>query len=51
MSSKQIQITTYQITKEFIIEEKLTGEGVGFFCTLGMTSPAKFETICIFLMR
>ena len=38
------------ITKEFIIKEKLTKEGVGFLCLLGMTSPIKFETICVFLM-
>ena len=30
MSLKQIQIITYQISKEFIIKEKLTQEGVEF---------------------
>ena len=50
MSSKQIRITTYQITKEFIMKEKLTKKGVRFLCILGMTSPIKFETICVFLM-
>ena len=50
MSLKQIRITTYQITKEFIMKEKLTKEGVGFLCILGMTSAIKFETICVFLM-
>ena len=50
MSLKQIRITTYQITKEFIMKEKLTKEGVGFLSLLGMTSPIKFGMICIFLM-
>ena len=50
MNSKQIQITTYQITKEFIMKEKLKKEGVEFLCILGMTSPIKFETISVFLM-
>ena len=50
MSLKQIQIITYQITKEFIMKEKLTTEGVGFLCILGMTSPIKFETISVLLM-
>ena len=35
---------------EGIHYEKLTKEGVGFLCILGMTSPKKFETICVFLM-
>ena len=30
MNLKQIRITTYQITKEFIMKEKLTKEGAGF---------------------
>ena len=50
MNSKQIQIATYQITKEFIMKEKLKKEGVEFLCILGMTSPIKFETISVFLM-
>ena len=50
MNLKQIQIITYQITKKFIMKEKLTKEGVGFLCIVGMTSPIKFETICVFLM-
>ena len=50
MSLKQIQIIGYQITKEFIMKEKLTKEGMGFLCILGMTSPIKFETICVFMM-
>ena len=50
MNLKKIQITTYQITKEFIMKEKLKKEGVEFLCILGMTSPIKFETICVFLM-
>ena len=50
MSLKQIQIITYQITKEFIMKKKLTKEGMGFLCTLRMTSPIKFEMICVFLM-
>ena len=50
MNLKQIQITTYQITKEFIMKEKLTKEEVGFLSILGMTLPIKFETICVFLM-
>ena len=50
ISLKQIQIIGYQITKEFIMKEKLTKEGMGFLCILGMTSPIKFETICVFLM-
>ena len=50
MSLKQIQIVTYQITKEVIMKEKLIKEGVGFLCILGMTSPIKFETICLLLM-
>ena len=50
MSLKQIQIITYQITKEFIMKEKLTNEGVGFLYILGMTSPIKFETICVLLI-
>ena len=32
------------------MKEKLTKEGVGFLCILGMTSPIKFETICVLLM-
>ena len=44
MSLKQIQITTYQITKEIFMREKLTNNGVGFSCILGMTSPIKFES-------
>ena len=47
MSLKQIQIITYQITKECIVKEKLTKEVVGFSCMLGMTSAIKFETIAI----
>ena len=35
---------------EGIHYEKLTKEGVGFLCILGMTSPIKFETIFVFLM-
>ena len=31
MRLKQIQITTYQITKEFIMKEKLIKEGVGSY--------------------
>ena len=31
-------------------EKKLTKEGGGFFCILGMILPIKFETICLFLM-
>ena len=50
MSLKQIQIITYQITKEFIMKEKLAKEEMGFLCVLGMTSPIKFETIFVFLM-
>ena len=50
ISLKQIRITTYQITKEFIMKEKLTKEGVEFLCMLGMTSPIKIRTICVFLM-
>ena len=50
MSLKQIRITTYKITKEFIMKEKLTKEEVGFLSILGMTLPIKFETICVFLM-
>ena len=50
LSLKQIQIITYQITKEFIMKEKLTKEGVGFLRILGMTFPIKFETICVLLM-
>ena len=50
MNLKQIQIITYQVTKEFIMKEKLTKEGVGFLCIVGMTSAIKFETICVFLM-
>ena len=50
MSLKQIQITTYRITKEFIMKENLTTEEVGLLCILGMTSPINFETICVFLM-
>ena len=50
MNLKKIQITTYQITKEFIMKEKLTKEEVGFLSILGMTLPIKFETICVFLM-
>ena len=49
MNLKQIQIITYQIMKEFIMKEKLTKER-GFLCILGMTSPIKFETICVLLM-
>ena len=49
MSLKQIQITTYQITKEFIMKEKINKRGGGILCILGMTSPIKFETICVFL--
>ena len=30
MNLKQIRITTYQITKEFIMKEKLTKEWAGF---------------------
>ena len=36
--------------KEFIMKEKLTKKGVGFLCVLGMISPIKFETICVFLV-
>ena len=36
MSLKQIQIITHQITKEFIMEEKLTKVGMGFLYILGM---------------
>ena len=50
ISLKQIQIIGYQITKKFIMKEKLTKEGMGFLCILGMTPPIKFETICVFLM-
>ena len=50
ISLKQIRITTYQIMKEFIMKEKLTKEGVEFLCMLGMTSPIKIRTICVFLM-
>ena len=50
MSLKQIQIATYQIIKEVVMKEKLTKEGMGFLCILGMTSPIKFETICLLLM-
>ena len=32
------------------MKEKLTKEGVGFLCMLGITSPIKFETIYVFLM-
>ena len=32
------------------MKEKLEREGMGFLCILGMTSPIKFETICVFLM-
>ena len=32
------------------MKKKLTKEGMGFLCTLGMTSPIKFEMICVFLM-
>ena len=32
------------------MKEKLTKEGVEFLCILGMTSPTKFETICVFLV-
>ena len=49
MNLKQIQITTYQITKEFIMKEKLTKEGVEFLCMLGMTSAIMFETTFVFL--
>ena len=50
MSLKQIQIITYQNTKEFIMKENLTEEGVEFLCILGMTAPIKSETICVFLV-
>ena len=50
MSLKQIQIITYQNTKEFIMKENLTKEGVEFLCILGMTAPIKPETICVFLV-
>ena len=32
------------------MKENLTKERVGFLCKLGMTSPIKFEAICVFLM-
>ena len=50
MSVKQIQITNDQITKEFIMKEKTNKRGIGFLCILEITSPIKFETICVFLM-
>ena len=36
--------------RDICYEKKLTKEGVGFLCILGMTSPVKFETVCVFLM-
>ena len=50
MSLKQIQMITHQITKEFVMKEKLTKEGMGFICILGMTSPIQFKTMCVFLI-
>ena len=47
MNFTQIQITTYQIKKEFIMKEKRGW----VLITLEMTSPIKFETIFVFLMR
>ena len=32
------------------MKEKLTKDGVGFLCILGMTSPIKFDTIFELLM-
>ena len=46
---KQIDIFIYPVTKEFVMKEKLAKKRMRFLCILGMTSPIKFETICVFL--
>ena len=46
---KQTEIIIYPITKEFVMKEKLAKKRMKFLCILGMTSPIKLETICVFL--
>ena len=47
---KQIEIIIYPITKEFVMKEKQAKKRMRFLCIIGMISPIKFETICVFLM-
>ena len=49
-SLKQIQISTFQIKKEFIIKKSSQKTGSAFLYILGSTLLIKFEKVCVFLM-